>query len=103
MRPALYAYWLVVPFAVIGSVLLYRRRVTLIPLFAQVLMVTFVAASAYGAVRFRIPAEVALIALAAVALDAGLTAIRPARPAAAAEEPAVDQADEGRMSRATHP
>jgi hypothetical protein len=69
---SLYAYWIVGGLGIVGGVITYRRRVTLIPLVAQVLLVTFVAAAAYGALRFRGPAEVALIALAGVTLDAAL-------------------------------
>ncbi len=106
VRPALYFYWAVLGVAAIGGVVLYRRRVTLIPLVAQLVMVTFIAASAYGAVRFRIPAEVALIVLAGVALDAGLGLVRRAAPApvdAPVEGPQARPVDEDRMSRATHP
>jgi 4-amino-4-deoxy-L-arabinose transferase-like glycosyltransferase len=73
VRPGLYAFWGVAALGIAGAVVLGRRRVTLIPLMAQLVLVTFTAAMAYGAVRFRIPADVALIALAGVALDAGLT------------------------------
>lgn len=74
-RYGMYAYWLVAPTAIVGAVLLFRRGVTLVPLLAQVVLVTFTAAAAYGAIRFRIPAEVALIALAGVTADAGLSLI----------------------------
>jgi hypothetical protein len=94
-RAGLIAYWMVLPFAIAGTVILVRRKVTVIPLMAQVVLVTFAAAMAYGAVRFRIPAEVALIALAGVALDAVLRLVfrkptgegDPVSPPAPIEDP----------------
>ena len=90
----LYAYWVVLPLGLAGMVVLYRRRITLIPLAAQLVLVTFVAVAAYGALRFRVPAEVALIALAGVSLDAGLGWLfrRPgSRPLEEPEEPVAEE------------
>ena len=72
------SFWLVVPFAVYGAVLLRRRRVPITPLVAQFVLVTVTAALIYGIVRFRVPAEVSLVVLAAVAVD-GLRAARARR------------------------
>jgi hypothetical protein len=55
---------------------LWRRRETLVVLAAPFVLVTLTAALAYGATRFRMPAEVALVVLAAVGADA--LARRPA-------------------------
>jgi 4-amino-4-deoxy-L-arabinose transferase-like glycosyltransferase len=63
------AFWVTVPFAVAGGVVLRRRRVPLTPLVAQFVMVTVTAVAIYGLVRFRVPAEVALVVLAAVGVD----------------------------------
>jgi 4-amino-4-deoxy-L-arabinose transferase-like glycosyltransferase len=63
-------YWVLAGFAVVGAVMLRRRKVPLIPLLAPVVIVTIVAALFYGIVRFRAPAEVSIVVLAAVALDA---------------------------------
>ena len=65
-----FLFWLLVPFAVVGGVLLRRRRVPITPLVAQFVIVTVTAAAIYGIVRFRVPAEVSLVVLAAVAVDA---------------------------------
>jgi len=62
-------FWLLVPCAVVGGVLLRRRRVPITPLVAQFVVVTITAAAIYGLARFRTPAEVSLVVLAAVALD----------------------------------
>jgi hypothetical protein len=65
-------YWLLVPAAVLGVVVLRRRRVTLVPLVALIGAVTAGAAASYGFTRFRASAEVAIVLLAAVAIDAVL-------------------------------
>jgi hypothetical protein len=73
-------YWVLMGFAVAGVVTLRRKRVALIPLLAPAVIVTLVSAVFYGLVRFRAPAEVSIVVLAAVALDAAW-----ARRVAAAE------------------
>jgi hypothetical protein len=61
--------WLLVPVGVAGGVVLYRRRVRLLPLVAMPVLVFIVATLFYGLPRFRLPAEIALVVLAAAALD----------------------------------
>jgi hypothetical protein len=68
-RVALFAYAALVPLALVGAVVLRRRRVSLLPLLAQVALVTVTAALVWGAIRFRAPAEVVLVVLGGVALD----------------------------------
>jgi hypothetical protein len=63
------SFWLLLPCAVVGTVMLRRRRVPITPLMAQFVVVTITAGAIYGLVRFRIPAEVSLVVLGAVALD----------------------------------
>jgi hypothetical protein len=63
-------YWVLIGFAIAGAVILRRRRVALIPLVAPAVIVTIVAVVFYGLVRFRAPAEVSIVVLAAVALEA---------------------------------
>jgi hypothetical protein len=63
-------YWLLIPFAVLGVVVLRRRRVMLLPLLALVATVVVGVALVYGFTRFRASAEVAIVLLAAVAIDA---------------------------------
>lgn len=65
---ALAQYYLMVPVAVAAGVLLWRRRVTLIPLVAPFVLVTFTAASTFGITRYRAPSEVALCTLAGLGL-----------------------------------
>jgi 4-amino-4-deoxy-L-arabinose transferase-like glycosyltransferase len=75
-QAGLVGYWILVPLAIIGGIVTYRRGVTLVPLVAQIVLATVTAITAYGIVRFRLPAEVVLAALAGVALDASWTRFR---------------------------
>jgi 4-amino-4-deoxy-L-arabinose transferase-like glycosyltransferase len=63
------AYWALVPLAVAGAVILRRRRVTALPLMVFFVTVTVGVALTYGFTRFRAAAEVAIVLLAAVAID----------------------------------
>jgi 4-amino-4-deoxy-L-arabinose transferase-like glycosyltransferase len=84
-RLGLLAYWLLVPFAVAGAVLLRRRREpALLVLLAPVALVLLVAATTYGSTRFRFAAEPGLVVLGAVAVDAALTSLRARRTPASA-------------------
>jgi 4-amino-4-deoxy-L-arabinose transferase-like glycosyltransferase len=62
------SFWLLVPFAVGGAVLLRGRGRALWPLLSTIVVVTLVSALFYGLLRFRAPAEVTLVVLAAVAM-----------------------------------
>jgi 4-amino-4-deoxy-L-arabinose transferase-like glycosyltransferase len=83
-RFALLQYYLMVPVAVAGVVLLWRRKVTIIPLVAPFVLVTFTAASTFGITRYRVPSEVALCILAGL----GVAWVTSRRPTAEAEPPA---------------
>jgi 4-amino-4-deoxy-L-arabinose transferase-like glycosyltransferase len=61
-------WWLMVPLAVGGAVLLHQRGRTWWPLLAPVVVVTLISALFYGLIRFRVPAEVSVVVLTAVAL-----------------------------------
>jgi hypothetical protein len=67
-RFALWQYYVMLPIGVAGVVLLWRRRVTIIPLVAPFVLVTFTAASTFGITRYRVPSEVALTMLAGLGL-----------------------------------
>jgi 4-amino-4-deoxy-L-arabinose transferase-like glycosyltransferase len=69
-------YWILVPFAIGGAIVLRRRRRLLWPLAATAVTVTIVSAATYGQQRFRIAAEPAILILGAVAVDALWTAWR---------------------------
>lgn len=65
----LVTYWMLVPLAVVGAVILRRRRTSLLPELSTVLVVTTAAALTFGLTRYRVPAEIALVTLAAVGVD----------------------------------
>jgi 4-amino-4-deoxy-L-arabinose transferase-like glycosyltransferase len=64
------ASWVLIALGAWGVIVLRRRRVELFPIVAPVAIVTLVAVIFYGSIRFRVAAEVSLVVLAAVALDA---------------------------------
>lgn len=67
---ALFSYWVLLPFGVLGGIEARRRRVPLYPLLALVLIVFVAVVPTIGAVRYRAPAEITLVILAAVGIDA---------------------------------
>lgn len=67
-RVGVLVYWLVVPLAVAGAVLLRRRRGPLALLLAPLPVVLVVTLLGYGTPRFRAPLDPSLVVLAAVAL-----------------------------------
>ncbi len=71
----LWSYFVVAALAVAGTVLLIRRRVSVLPLMAQIVAVTITAATVWGSVRFRAPAEPVLAVLAAIALSAWISGV----------------------------
>jgi 4-amino-4-deoxy-L-arabinose transferase-like glycosyltransferase len=84
LRVAYVSYWVLMPFALAGAVLLVRRRdPALIPMLALVATVVIGAAVSFGLVRFRAPAEVPIVLLAAVAVDAIVARFRSRVPASA--------------------
>ena len=66
-------YWALVPIGVLGVRILWRSGRPLLPLLAWPLVATVVAALTMGATRYRVPAEVSLVLLSAVALDSLLS------------------------------
>jgi 4-amino-4-deoxy-L-arabinose transferase-like glycosyltransferase len=75
---ALIVYWVLLPLALAGALLLRRRARDLWILLAPVVMVTLVAAATYGTTRFRMAAEPSIVLLAAVALQAAARRVRRA-------------------------
>lgn len=63
-------YWALVPLALAGAVIGIRRQLFLAPLVAPVVLVVVVAVVFYGLTRFRVPADVVGVVLAAIAVDA---------------------------------
>jgi len=77
--------------AVIGTVLLYRRRIAIYPLMAVPVTVTIAAIVTYGNARFRAEAGDVMVVLGAIAIDAlvarltGRGGIAPSQPSAVIE------------------
>jgi hypothetical protein len=76
-RIALGQYYLLMPFAIVGAVILWRRKVTIVPLVALPIVASIVAVYTFGNTRYRTIAEVAIVAFAAVAVDALVRRYRP--------------------------
>jgi 4-amino-4-deoxy-L-arabinose transferase-like glycosyltransferase len=72
IKAGYFIYWALIPAAIFGVVVLRRRRVPVFPLLALAASVTIGTALTYGFTRFRAAAEVAIVLLAAVAIDAVL-------------------------------
>jgi 4-amino-4-deoxy-L-arabinose transferase-like glycosyltransferase len=71
-------WWLLLPPSVYGLVLLRRRGVPLIPLLTPFALAVAATALGYGVPRFRHPADVAAVVLAAVAIGSSLASPRSA-------------------------
>jgi hypothetical protein len=77
-------YYLLATLAVAGALILRRRGAPIAFLLAPVALVVLVALLGYGTPRFRVPAEIPIVLLAAVAVDAVVSArTRGARTASA--------------------
>jgi hypothetical protein len=75
-RLALAQYFVLMPMAIAGAVLLYRRRVTILPMLALLTIVVAAVLLAFGNTRYRTPMEIAIVALSAVTIDAVIGRIR---------------------------
>jgi 4-amino-4-deoxy-L-arabinose transferase-like glycosyltransferase len=81
----LLAYWLFVPFAMVGVLLLRRRREpAVLVLVIPIALALLVAAVTYGSTRFRFVAEPGLVVLGAATIDVLLGALRARRSPASA-------------------
>jgi Dolichyl-phosphate-mannose-protein mannosyltransferase len=67
---AVFAHWALAPFAVAGAVRLRSMSLPLFPLLSFLLAVAVIVAATIGSVRYRAPAEVPIVLLAAVGVDA---------------------------------
>ncbi len=76
-RLGLVVYWLLLVPAVVGGVVLRRRRVAVFPLLSFVAIAALAVLPTIGDVRYRATAEIPLILLASVAVDAALRRRRP--------------------------
>lgn len=89
-RLALAQFWVIVPLSIAGFVLLWRRKRAVGPLLALPVLVSIVGIYSFGNMRYRSVAEVALVATAAVTVDALISWFRnrrsPADPDAASSD-----------------
>jgi 4-amino-4-deoxy-L-arabinose transferase-like glycosyltransferase len=90
---ALLSFYVVAALAITGAVILRRRRVKVFPLIVPCAIVVFAVAVALGSNRYRASAEPALVVLAAVAINAGLSAFerRRSRAPLTENEPEVHE------------
>ncbi len=72
----LVSYYVMVVLAIIGAVVMRRRSIAIWPLVAIPVIVLLSVAVTFAQTRYRAPAEIAFVLAAAVAIDAGITAIR---------------------------
>lgn len=78
-RAGLALYWALLPFAAVGLVALWRRDEQVWPYVAIALMVSSTAALTFGLTRYRVPADVAVVAVGAVGIDAVIRAVQHRR------------------------
>ena len=83
-RVGLVIYWLLLPLAIAGAMIVARRGNHLRILLAPVLLVTVISATGWGITRFRHAAEISIVILAAVALSAVYDRFTPTRSSWAA-------------------
>jgi len=69
-------YWALLPFAVVGALITRARKIPVYPLLAFFAVVVWTVLFTIGSVRYRAPAEVSLVVLAAVGVDAAVVAGR---------------------------
>jgi 4-amino-4-deoxy-L-arabinose transferase-like glycosyltransferase len=68
-RLGLWYFYVLVPVAVVGAVVLRRRRLLVFPFVAMIVLASVTAVLAFGDARFAVEADVAMAMLAGVALD----------------------------------
>jgi 4-amino-4-deoxy-L-arabinose transferase-like glycosyltransferase len=90
---ALLSFYAVAALAITGGVILRRRRVKVFPLIVLPVIVLFAVGLALGSNRYRASAEPALVVLAAVAINAGLSALQRRRSRAPVTESDTDAAE----------
>ena len=92
-RAGMVTLWVLEPLALVGVVVLSRRRVPVLPLLAVPIALSLATVMVYGTTRFRAAAEPALVLLAAVAITATVTRLRATVAGATAGTSAAADAD----------
>ncbi|MEI7886471.1 MAG: glycosyltransferase family 39 protein [Actinomycetes bacterium] len=77
VREALWSYFVLMPLALFGLVLLRRKREKIYPLLMQPALVTVVAAMTFGITRYRAGAEVTIVVCAAVTISMVVSKLFP--------------------------
>jgi 4-amino-4-deoxy-L-arabinose transferase-like glycosyltransferase len=90
---ALAQFYVLAVLAIVGLVMLRRRKTIIYPLVGLAITCTLAAMIAFGGTRYRVPAEIAIVIAAAVPLVALLDRWLPPRPGRAG--PARDDGDRG--------
>jgi 4-amino-4-deoxy-L-arabinose transferase-like glycosyltransferase len=76
IRTGFVVYWLLLPFAVAGAFVARRRHIPLWPLVAFIMTVAVAVAITFGETRYRAGAEIPIVLLAALGIDAAVRAVR---------------------------
>jgi len=92
---ALIQYYALAILAIAGLVMMRRRKVIIYPLLSLVVIATFAGMLAFGATRYRVPAEIAIVVAAAMPLAALLDrlgdALRPPQLSSGSSEAAPER------------
>jgi hypothetical protein len=97
LQAGLVSYWVIAALAIGGAVRLRRRRLTLWVLGSFIVVVVVTTAITFGQTRYRVPADVSLVLLAAVAADRLFTRSRNAAEPEPSERPARHDRRRSRM------
>ena len=92
VRAGMAQYYLMLPLSIAALVVLWKRKVTIIPFVALALSATLTAAVSFGITRYRVGADVGLCVLTGVALDAAWRRWGPGRRLKASPAGTVDAA-----------
>jgi len=79
----LWYYWALLPFAALGGYTMVKRGIALSPIIALAAVVTLTAMVSFGVTRYRVPADVGLVIVAAIGIDAFAVRLRQRRRTAA--------------------
>jgi len=79
-RAGFVMYFVMLPFALAGVIILWRKRVPLAPILALPAVITVTAALAFGVTRYRVPVDLVITLLAGVAIDGLLRRRWPVDP-----------------------
>ena len=90
---SLFCYYAMIPFAALGLVRMWRRKITILPVVVPMVIATFAAATTFGITRYRAPAEVGLVLAASIGISTAWTWLRRRR---AAPRCRVDHGDHDR-------